>query len=281
MEMGNYESGDIKLEDLNIDLLKEIDSIEKIDEVFNVKLFEDGTDTYGWNKVTIDYCQRNRNRLIRKIKELYRKISRTGEFISTYDAEEIYSDMINYFFRNEDYDVDKAVSYSEKDELHIITIDEYVIHIAKYFIKRFQIAVARKMSSEVRSYVKANNKDESEISLIDNIEDKCSTAEFEKPLCDLELICKECEPFRYSDGFDCFAMIYVQLLGRARGKSEEYSGMCKMLMDIEDKVESRKSKTFEILKEVSNYSDEEAINIIRKYVYGAEKIDESLVIMEM
>ena len=136
MKMDNYELGEIKLADLNIDLLKEVDSIEKIDEVFNVKLFEDGTDTYGWNKVTIDYCQRNRNRLIRKIKELYRKISRTGEFISTYDAEEIYSDMINYFFRNEDYDVDKAVSYSEKDELHIITIDEYVIHIAKYFIKR-------------------------------------------------------------------------------------------------------------------------------------------------
>lgn len=235
-------------------------------------LIEEEQSVSGWSKSTIDYINQNRSKVIKTVKGIAKSISK--QTLQVADIEDIYSEILMYLYKCDDYNLSKAIERSSSGS--IVSLEGYVNSCIKYCVIRY-ITTAYKVDKEtVREYT---DKDGKELSIFDTISD-AKASDFENLMFDLDQQCKISEHIRYKYGPDIYLIWYVRLLTMSNGTEEAYKDILnvlgvskKELLNIEKSAyQDDIMKNF--AKSISNSGIDKSINILEEYVYSANKIKE-------
>lgn len=226
----------------------------------------------GWCKSTIDYIEANRNRVVRTIKGIAKNISKQN--LQSADVEDIYSEILMYLYKCDDYNIEKAIDRSSSGT--IVSLEGYVNSCVKYCVIRY-ITTAYKVDKEtVREYT---DRDGKELSIFDTISDS-KVADFERLIYSMDQQCKMSEHIRYKYGPDIYMIWYVRLLTMSNGQEETYKDILDVLGISKKELLSIERNAYQddimknFAKSISNSGIDESISILEKYVYSAQKIKE-------
>lgn len=235
-------------------------------------LKEDDESKQGWEKSTIDYIVKNPTEVKKAIKETARSINRQ---LQKAEVEDIYAEVIEYGYNAGDYDIDKAYEKSRSDT--IVSFTSYVTTMVRCCVRRYVSERRKDESHKVRTVIEGEDKD---VVLFDILPDERSNEKYSDVMTDLDDICKSHLADRYVFGADMFLIWYVKLLGQLHNKDDR-TEMVLNVLGVPSKVikDCRKKSSnsdvmLEIAKAITLYGIEAAINIIRKYVYAADRIEQ-------
>lgn len=226
---------------------------------------EEKEDTKGWDKQTINYILENKEKLMGYI---VNELKHHKGLI----ADDIYSDLLEYAYTYEDYNLEKAMNYDENSKCRgIMSLESYVYNSILNCIKRAVRNAGKEFYNCVSTVYKHNNL---ELKAIDMVVQDCYT-DLEVMEDDLEYCCKKLIHKRYWFGDDIFLVLYIELmvgncvvfdiLGINKRKLAEIQKRAKCDCDF-----------MNLLKVCEGISKEEMIAEIRKYVYSADMLDIAL-----
>lgn len=227
----------------------------------------------GWCKDTIEYVNNNRSRVIKSIRGMASSMNRKSLQIA--DVEDIFSEIVMYLYKCDDYNIYKAIERSSSGSA--VSLEGYVNACIKFCVRRYLTTEYDMEKTKIRE---TRDIDGRELSIFDTISDGKSEEEFASVLIDLEQHCKICEHLRYKYGPDIFMIWYIRLLTLAEGMSELYKDILNILGISKKELNSIERKTYQdemmisFANSISNYGVERAIEIIENYVYSANKIKE-------
>lgn len=236
-------------------------------------LMEQSTeDCSGWSKETIAYIKEKKNK--RKIERQIRGIAKgLRRNIQSSDVDDIFSEVVLYMYRSDDYNISKAIERSNSNS--IVSIEGYINSCVKYCVIRYCANLNRRDRTVVSDRV-YNGDDDKEVSLFDTIPDAKADITLDTMIYDLETICRSCECIRYRYGPDIFLVWYVRLLTMDK-KSKLYEEILDILgvnkfdlINIDNSSEDEIMRSF--AKAISLYGAEEAKRVIEPYVYSADLI---------
>ena len=227
--------------------------------------------TEGWDKETIEYIQNNRQKVMRAIYGIARSMGRRR--LQTTDIEDIYSQLLLYMYKTEDYDVLKATSGC--GDGRVLSLEGYINSCIKYCILRH----IQEEGKEIRRRARNKVEDGRELELLDTVPDEEANELFDEILIDLKEYCDMCEHSRYKYGPDIFLVWYVRLLtlGKREGLYEKVLEVLGIDRGELIKVEelSRKDGLMAgFAKAITTAGIDASINIIEDYVYSAARIRE-------
>lgn len=244
-----------------------------LEAIIYCPLMEEGVDDVtGWDKQTIAYVSKHRHKVYAQIRGIAKNTRRHN--LQTSDVEDIYSEVLEYLYSCDDYNISKAVERSSTNT--IVTLEGYVNACIKYCVVRHCTSMYKDEKEVIHDTI--HDEDGKELSLLDNIAD--SKSDMDYVLYDLEAICRSCESVRYKYGVDIYQLWFVRLLTLSNDKL--YKDMLdilgisrKELVQVEKKAaEDELMTTF--TKAISIIGIENAIHVIRPYVYSAPKIEETI-----
>lgn len=238
-------------------------------------LKEDCTPDYtGWDKDTIAYVTANRSRVHRVIRGEAKKLSKP--FLQISDVEDIYSEVLMYCYKYDDYNITKAIERSTTGK--IISLEGYINNCIKHCTMRYLTKEYAIDKEQIGEYSKMDNGDE--LSIFDKIGDKSDDDNnIDNLVYNLEELCSLCESIRGKYGVDIYLIWYVRLLTMLKDKPEKAFKEILEVLDISKRdikniedniVDENLMSTF--AKSISLVGIEESIEIIGKYVYAKDVI---------
>lgn len=234
---------------------------------------EEAQSVSGWSKSTIDYISNNKSKVVKIIRGIAK--GRSRKILQTADIEDIYSEILMYLYKCDDYNISKAIERSNNGT--VVSFEGYINSCIKFCVIRYLTNSYNISKEHVKGYV---NEDGKELSIFNIVSDDRSMSEFDSILYDLRQQCKLCEHIRYRYGPDMYLMWYIRLLTLVNGKNEIYKDVLNILGISKKeltKIEKR-SKEDEVMinlaRAINKAGIAESINILEEYVHSAPKIKE-------
>lgn len=225
----------------------------------------------GWSKSTIDYVLSHKSKVHTAIRGIAKSLNK---ILQKADVEDVYMEILDYLYTCDDYNISKACERSSNVGV-IVSLEGYVHSCIKFCVIRY---VTNQFSADkliVRETVSDN--DGKEMSLFDTIPDSKDSG-FNDFGYQLDTICKAYESHRYKYGSDIFQIWFVRLQTIIYEKSDRYKDILTVLgVSKKDIANIEKETDYEgamvsIAKAVTLMGVENAVEIIRKYTYSADKI---------
>lgn len=223
-----------------------------------------------WHKSTIEYVINNKSKVIAAIRSCAKRSK-----LYTFDVEDIYQDLIEYLYKCDDYDVQKAVDNIKGT---VVSLEGYVNSCIKNCVKRYLTSIYRQEKDIVRDVI--TDDEGKEKAILDMIEDTRATEVFNNIGYDIDTYLEGMEYLRYKFGIDIFMLLYLRLL--TIEDDVKYKKVLtilgiskKQLVEVFDKLK-KNTYTREAIKALSLVPLEEAIDKLGKKVYGAKMIKEKV-----
>lgn len=242
-----------------------------LSEIVYTSLKEEEKQLAGWSKSTIDYVLAHKTGVNKTIRGIAKGLNKT---LQQTDIEDIFMEVLDYLYTCDDYNVSKACERSSNAGV-IVSLEGYVHSCIKFCVIRY---VTNLFSAE-KVLVRENIKDEDgkEMSLFDTIPDTKETG-YNDFCYQLDSICKAFESQRYQYGPDIFQIWFIRLQTMICNKSDRYKDILTVLgiskkdiANIEKEVDYD-GAMISIAKAITLIGVEEALKIIRRYTYSADKI---------
>lgn len=247
--------------------------MSELSELVYSPLLEEEETLIGWSKSTVEYCTKNPKVVYNSIRGIAK--SRAGRLLSQNDTDDIYSELLQYLYQCDDWNISKA--YERSSSNSIVSLSAYVHVCTKYVTIRYITKMYEYESNTVHDTVKET--DGKELSLFDTIPDVHAGEMMDNITYNLDKICESYEYMRYHLGPDIFQMWFVRLKTMQLEKTEKYNDILAVLgiskKDI-SRVQldrSNDSVMLNIAKAVTLIGVDQAVDIIRKYVYCADKLE--------
>lgn len=222
-----------------------------------------------WKKDTIQYLINNKLHIIRIIRKLMNSYSES-------DIYEVYSNLIYYFSKAEDYSIEKAKERSQTGE--IIPIDSYIIKCTKYIVNRFKADKYKRERMIKRNFIIDEEGEKKDI--FDRIPDERAGNAFKNVEYDLETYLENIQYIRYKYEADIFLILYIRLI--TNDNDDLYKTILevlgiskKKLREIENKA-SLDEDFKQLIKAISLRDKEEVIRRLEKYIYGVKQLKKAI-----
>lgn len=227
----------------------------------------------GWNKSTVEYARDNKDKLISMIRGM---TASSRKLIQPGDVQDIYMELMQYLYKSDDYNISKAYFNSSNPGM-IVSLGGYIASCLKNTVRRYIHDKYRVDSNEIKDRV-ISKEGGKELLLFDTISDTRTENSFEKLEYDLDVLCEQYQSLRYEYGVDLYLIWYIKL--------RKANNECKNDKDILEVIGIKKKDIqrinneireegpiYSIARAISITGVNNAIDIIRKYVYGADNID--------
>lgn len=227
----------------------------------------------AWDKDTIKYVTEHRNKVMKTIRGSAKSMSS----FNTMDIEDIYSHVIEYLYKSDDYDVQQGLEKSNSGNL--VTLEGYVNSCIKFCVKRYITDAYRREKDITRDGIVDDEGREKE--LIDIIPDNKAHIEFDDIGYDAEETLKNLECIRYKYGVDIFMVLYVRMLtiGESENKYRsvlEVLGVSKKELGELEKRTANDEDVIQAIKALSLCNSDIAMKLLEKTVYNAKRIAETV-----
>lgn len=242
-----------------------------LSEILYYPLMEEEKQLAGWSKSTIDYVLNNKTKVSTAIRGIGKSLNK---ILQKADIEDIYMEILDYLYTCDDYNISKACERSSNAGV-IVSLEGYVHSCIKYCVIRYVTNMFNTEKSLVRDCIK--DEEGKELSLFDTIQDTRDIG-FDDFGYQLDSICKAFESNRYQYGPDLFQIWFIRLQTIICNKSERYVdiltilGISKKDINTIEKETNYDSAMISIAKAITLIDIEEAVEVIRKYTYSADKI---------
>lgn len=251
-----------------------LNSLPQYDYTSMVDEEEQGID-FGWNKNTVRYvidnCAKIKATIRRDLKEKFRRK------FTEMDVEDIYIDILNYTFKYDDYDLEKAKKFNEDGSFTVISLEGYVFGSAvKNSLRRYIKDTAPDVIGRIDSIIK---RDEKEVCILDKIADTTSTVTFEDIENDIYSALKVMECKRYKYGTDIYLIMYIKFRTINEDSFKRFLSVLGINNKIFNTVEkyARNDEDFVHLMQVfTTCKKKEILNTLRNYIYSIDLLDEAI-----
>lgn len=239
-----------------------------LSEYLAVPLIEEEQKLIGWSKQTIDYAMHNEKAVHNHIRGIAKM---RGRILSQQDVEDVNSDLMDYLYTSEDWNLTKAIERSNSKSM--VTLPAYVHICTKYVTYRWLKKAYDTEKHEVYDTVK-KGEDDKEISLFDTVSDDSAANMMDKILYDIEKTCESFECLRYKFGPDIFQVWFVRIKTMQLNKRDKYEEIMGVLgVSKKDMEKLKDGDMLTMAKAISQVGYEKALEILRKYVYCADRIE--------
>lgn len=225
----------------------------------------------GWQKQTVEHVCKHREKAMKTIRSIAKGMCKQS--LQSQDVDDIYSEIILYLYKSDDYDLAKAVERSSSGTM--VSLEGYINTCIKYCVLRYltnQRMVDKEKVADITS------KEGKEVSIFDTLPDKSSEEDYDSVIYDLTQQCKAYECKRYKYGPDIYLVWYVRLLTLESGDDETYRDALSIL-GIDKRELARLEKSMqeddmmqEFAKAIANTGIDESLRILEEYIYSYEHI---------
>ena len=234
-------------------------------------LKEEDKQLAGWSKSTIDYVLSHKTKVQSSIRGIAKSLNKQ---MQKSDVEDVYTEILMYLHNSDDYNISKACERSSNAG-SIVSLEGYVHSCVKFCVIRFVTDSFNNEKNLVREYI--CDEDGKELSLFDTIPDTSNTkyTDFDYQL---DTICKAYESQRYAFGPDIFQIWFIRLQTIVNNKNDNYKeilsvlGISKKEIALIEQKSDTDGAMLSIAKAVTLIGVDEAIKVLRKYTYSADKI---------
>lgn len=228
----------------------------------------------SWDKETIEYVMANKNKVTAHIKRI--AAAMTKRSFQKIDAEDVLSELFLYLYKYSDYDVVTAIERAKNGSP--ANMERYILSCAKFCVRRHITESYNREKEHIRdTQIVLSEKEGNTVSILDTVEDRGATADYDQILLDLDECCRQYEGARYKYGSDFYLMLFLRML--TMGKPEEAYDSLLEVLDISKKELANTMKKMReeeamvnIAKAINTISAERAISILGKYVFSANRI---------
>ena len=245
----------------------------RLSDISYSPLKEEEKSLTGWSKTTIDYVLKNKS----KVKSSIRGISKNlNKVLQSSDVEDVYMELLKYLYNCDDYNISKA--YERSSSGAIVSLEGYIHICTKYCVKRYITDLYKIEKNVIREYTKDN--DGKEMSLFDTISDNSGEISYSNIAYQLDTICKSFEYQRYLFGPDLFQIWFIRLQTIIHNKQDRYKdilsilGISKKEISRIEKETDKDGAMISIAKAVTLIGVDDAVKVLRKYVYSADRIEQ-------
>ena len=245
--------------------------------VYSPLMEDDSENTEGWEKATIDYVQKHKSKVCNQIRGIAKTLRKST--LQTFDVEEIYSEIVMYLYKCDDYNLSKAVERSRSDS--IVSLDGYVNTCIKFCVSRYCTQMYKSEKDIVSDHI-TSDEDGKELSILDTIADTKAGENIEEMMYDLESLCKCSESMRYKYGPDIYMIWFIRLLTLNKPGEGLYKDILSILGITKKELSNIERYTADdelmltFAKSIHICGVDSAIDIIRPYVYSAQKIEDTI-----
>lgn len=234
-------------------------------------LFEETSeDVTGWEKETVHYVLDNKEKIMRQISGIAK--SKRKQPLQVYDVEDLYATILEYLYKSDDYNLNKAVDRSSTGAL--VSLEGYVNVCIKFCVIRYcnEMRIPGD-GKELVSDVIISGEDK-ELSIFDTMPDHTSDITLDHLMFDLRTLCDCCTPVRYKYGPDIFLILYVRLLTSFDTTGHAFKNALSVLgITKKDLSNIEKNSGDEVVcgltKAITLIEYKEAIEILEDYVYSS------------
>lgn len=237
---------------------------------------EAGSNIAGWEKETLEYVCSHRSKIYGLIRRVAKSIRRCR--LQPADVDDIYQEVVTYLYKCDDYNICKAVERASNGS--IVSLEGYIGKCIKFCVIRYCTQLYKEEKGQVNPI--SNDEDGKELSILDNIADSSSSDSIDSVVYDLRSICKSCESMRYKFGPDIYLVVYVRLLTLVQKKQHLYKdlmdlvGITKRELSNIEKESCEEEILTTFVKAIEVCGIDEAIKIIRPYVFSSNFIDSTI-----
>lgn len=224
----------------------------------------EGKESDGWHKETVKWVIRNE----KKVRGII--VSYGREHVKACDVDDIYMSTLEYFHRSEDYDINIAIERGHDNT--VTTMEQYISHCVKCCVLRHVASEKYRSKMEMHDIVN----DESEYSITENI----PSYDNKDDIINLDDVCRLNTSKRYMYGADMYQIMFIRLLCIDRGISDNRMEVILEALGIDKKIIPNRFDTYtedgpltEMAKAIVRISINEAIRVLKRYVYAADKIE--------
>lgn len=244
---------------------------ESISRLIYSPLVEESQPVTGWSKATIEFVTSNKTKILNSIRGIGKSLN--NRFLQKADIDDIYMEILQYLYTCDDYNIDKAYERSNNAGV-VVSLEGYVHSCVKYCVLRY---LTDKYKKE-KPLVSESIKDKDDVSIFDTIADKSKNGIDSSTELSLRDICENSKSKRYTYGVDIYQIWFIRLKTMSLNKNDNYKDILDVLnISTKDISFVKKSDTDELMlsiaKAVTVIGVEEALDIIREYVYSAENIE--------
>ena len=238
-------------------------------------LKEDDGVVVGWDKATVRYVLDNKSKVLRFIRNHGRKLKYN---ITQMDIDDIYSVLLLHLHDSGDYDIERAFNYEEG---RLLSLEGYINSCINNCCKRTLIAEYKHTKQNISESM--YDEDGNEISLFDLTPDTVGSVKLDDIGYNLEEMCKTYECERYTLGVDIFQVIFIKLATMKHNKTDKYIEILDLLGTSKQELNSLTSKIQDgdaftsIIKAASMINIEDALNILKKYTFCAERLEKTVI----
>lgn len=227
----------------------------------------------GWSKSTIEYVLSHKTKVQNSIRGIAK---RHNKILQKTDVEDAYMEILHYFYSSDDYNISKAFECSKNDG-GIVSFESYVYKCIKFCVKRYITDSFNIEKGLVRDNI--SDEDGKELSIFDTIPDN-SDSKYSDFCYQLDAVCKAYESQRYEFGPDIFQIWFIRLQTIINNKNERYKeilsilGISKKDISIIEQKADTDGAMLSIAKAITLIGVDDSVDIIRKYTYSADKIQQ-------
>lgn len=243
----------------------------KLGETLYEAPFDNG-EYLGLDKETVKYLT-DKKSAVYKTMSTY--AASRGYRLSPEDLDDIYTEAVFSAYTKPDYKIERAIVDGE-----IVPLEGYIFSILKYSMLKYVNSRAKRRSMETPDTVTVSDKNgEEQTSIFDLIEDEKSP-KYEADISVREA-CQLAECKRYACGVDIFLALFITMFAKKLGKEENVSALLSALgieqlkLDVVSVLSKKDTTLNELITAVKN-AGVSCIDVLREYVYAADKIEEAL-----
>lgn len=242
----------------------------KIDSIIYSPLLEDEEDTSGWFKATINWVSTNKGKTFSTIRGIAKSLCN----VQRADIEDIYAELLKYLYQCDDYNINSA--YDKSKSGTIVSLEGYVHSLIKCCTLRYLTEQYKRNKGNVGESILHENGEE--VNIFDTIGDTRQIEEYTNIMYNLDSVCMYHRSSRYTYGPDIYLIWYTRLMSIKLNKASKFEKILEVFGITKNEIYKinsvdADSPMFEIAKSVSLLDLDDAISIIRKYIYSVEKVE--------
>lgn len=244
--------------------------------IYSPLMEDDSESVTGWEKDTIRLCLDSKSKIYKQIRGAAKGLGKIT--LSHSDLEDIYEELLMYLYKSDDYNLNKALERSRTDQM--VTLEGYINTCIKYCVAR-HCTTSYKEDKIVLHDNGSTDDDGKEYSLLNNIPDTRPLDDMDTVMYDLENLCRTCEGQRYmGQDTDIYQVWFIKLL--TEGMPQDTYLRILDILDISKKELSsiRTSDNDGMMAAFAHAihicGTDRAKQIIRKYVFGAKQIEDTI-----
>ena len=230
----------------------------------------------GWDKETINFVMGNESRVKSQIRGIAKVLRR--KMLQSADVDDIYTDLLMYLYKCDDYNLTKAIERSSSDR--IVSIEGYLNTFIKCCVQRKCTEMYNREKGII--YDTQQDPDDDRPGIMESIPDGGSDDHFNSVVFDLRGLCKSCESIRYKNGPDIYQIWFIRLLTLHEHKDSLFNTLLSIVdvsrkeLSLVEKLSAEDDLMTAFAKAIEITGVEEAIEIIRPYVYSSSKLEETI-----